>query len=166
MPTLRIVLDPEREGLGIPGLTEAVADGTVIELSDDTEIVVTCLPDGMAPGPDGRKRASIALAFTLPTGHLVVAQTSWRLFATAYASLLGKLGEPDMPGMRIEYPDEGRAIEFAESAEPFVQCGHCNWRLDGKNTKESAEYLMREYDRHYRKKHRGIPPPPPFPGRN
>lgn len=155
MPELRIVLDPEAEGLGVE------YDGELIHLGDDAEVVITGLPDGMSSG-----RASMAFAFKLPSGDLVVAETSWRLFATAYNAFLGKFGEPDYAGMRFELPDEGRAIELVASEKPFVQCGNCSWRLDGENTEASVEHLVREYERHYRKRHRGIPPPPPFPDRN
>jgi hypothetical protein len=155
MPSLRIVLDPEAEGLGIE------YEGELIHLGDDAEIVISGLADGMQSG-----KPSMVFAFKLPNGDLVAAETSWRLFGTAYNAFLGKFGEPDYPGLRIEMPTEGRAIELVKSDEPFVQCGRCGWRLDGSNTKESVEHLMREYERHYRKKHRGVPPPPPFPGRN
>lgn len=159
MSELRIVIDPELEGLGIE------YEGKLIHLADDAEIVISGLPDGMEAGPDGKTRASMVLAFKLPNGDLVVAETSWRLFATAYHSFLAKFGEPDLPGMQINL-EPGRTIEFVASEKPFVQCGSCKWRLDGENTEESVEHLMREYDRHYRKKHRGVPPPPPFPNRN
>lgn len=164
MPELRIVLDPEQQGLGL-----APDEGReLIHLGNDAEIVITGLPDGMGGGPDGKKRPSMALAFKLPSGDMVLAETSWRLFATAYNAFLGKFGEADYPGMRIEMPDDDRALEFVASEEPFIQCGHCNWRLDGKNTRESVEHLVREYERHYRKKHPriAVPPPPPFPGLN
>lgn len=162
MAGLRIVLEPERDGLGM-----APSDGCeLIHIADGADVVVSCLPDGMAEGPDGKKRASVALAFKLPDGDMVIYEASWRLFAFAYATLLGRLGEPDLVGMRLEIPDENRTVEFVASEEPFVQCGSCGWRLDGKNTKESVGHLVREYERHYRKKHRGIPPPPPFPEHN
>ena len=162
MPEFHIVLDPERTGLGM----EPAPGRELIHLADDAEIVVTGLLDGMEPDADGKKRPSMAFAFKLPSGDMVLAETSWRLFATAYNAFLGKFGEADYPGMRIEMPDEGRAIDFVASKEPFIQCGSCKWRLGGKNTKESIEHLVREYERHYRKKHRGILPPPPFPERN
>lgn len=157
MPEIRIVLDPERDGLGI------AYDGELIHLGNDAEIVITGLPDGMSSG-----KASMAFAFKLPSGDLIVAETSWRLFATAYNAFLGKFGEAELDGMRIEMPDDGRALEFVESDEPFIQCGHCRWRIDGKNTRESVEHLVREYERHYRKKHPrlSVPPPPEFPGLN
>lgn len=155
MASVRIVLEPEQFGLGIE------YDGQLIHLSDDAEIVVTGLPDGMQGG-----RPSMAFAFKLPTGDLVIAETSWRLFASAYQAFLGKFGEPDLAGMRVEIPEDGRQLEFVKSDEPFVQCGSCAWRLDGKNTRESVTHLVREYERHYRKKHRGVPAPPPFPERN
>lgn len=155
MPSLRIVLEPEQLGLGLE------YTGQVIHLGDDAEIVITGLPDGMQGG-----KPSMAFAFKLPNGDLVVAETSWRLFASAYLAFRAKFGEAEFEGMRFEMPDEGRAIELVASEKPFVQCGSCSWRLDGENTGASVTHLMREYERHYRKKHRGITPPPPFPERN
>lgn len=162
MPELRIVLDPERQGFGIE------YEGQVIHLGNDAEIVITGLPDGMAPGPDGKQRASMAFAFKLPNGDLVVAETSWRLFAAAYSAFLGKFGEPDLAGMRVDLPDEGRTLEFQASEKPFVQCAQCGWRLDGENTRASVEHLTRELVRHWRKKHPRLkmPPIPEFPGLN
>lgn len=155
MAVLRIVLNPEAEGLGIEYA------GELVHLGDDAEIVISGLSNGMQSG-----KPSMAFAFKLPSGDLVVAETSWRLFGTAYNAFLGKFGEPEYEGMRIEMPTEGRAIALVKSEKPFVQCGNCGWRLDGENTKASVEHLVREYERHYRKKHRGIPAPPPFPERN
>lgn len=160
MASLRLVLDPEREGLGI------AYSGDLVHLADDAEIVITGLHDGMQATDGNPSRASMALAFKLPSGDLVIAETSWRLFASAYHAFLGKFGEPDMSGMRVEIPEDGRTLEFVSSEKPFVQCGECGWRLDGVNTEASVEHLVREYERHYRKKHRGIPSPPPFPERN
>lgn len=155
MPELRIVLEPEQLGLGIE------YTGELIHLGDDAEIVITGLPDGMQSG-----KPSMMFAFKLPNGDLVAAETSWRLFATAYHAFRGKFGDAEVEGMRIELPDEGRAIELVASEKPFVQCGSCAWRLDGENTEASVAHLMRQYEGHYRKKHRGINPPPPFPEHN
>ncbi len=171
VPRLLIVLDPEKEGLGVP------YTGELIRLGDDVEFVVTGLPDGMAAGADGKKRASIAFAFPLPNGDLVIAETSWRLLSTAYHAFLGKFGEADLGGdFRIEMPDakEGpRALEFVASEKPFVICGECarvgrEWRRDAEGTKESVDQMIEELYRHYRKKHPRLPLPPipEFPGLN
>lgn len=155
MPELRIVLDPDQLGLGIE------YEGQLIHLGDDAEIVITGLPDGMTSG-----KPSMAFAFKLPNGDLVVAETSWRLFATAYSAFLGKFGDPDLDGMEIK--SDEHHIEFHASEKPFVQCGQCGWRLDGENTRASVEHLTREIVRHWRKKHPRLemPPIPEFPGLN
>src|SRR5579864_7801340 len=97
MPSLRIVLDPEREGLGFD-----VSQKEVIHLTNDAEIVVSGLPDGMVGG-----KPSMMFGFKLPDGRVVIAETSWRLFAAAYKAFAGKFGQEDTAGIAIEYDPTG-----------------------------------------------------------
>jgi hypothetical protein len=72
--------------------------GALIDLSDDSTIVVTGFEHGMESGAP-----SVALGFKLPDGRVVLAQTSWRLFAMAFHALAGKFQTPypDLVGTAI-----------------------------------------------------------------
>lgn len=134
MPVLRIVLEPEELGLGI------AYDGELIHLGDDAEIVITGLKEGMQSDGDNPARPSMAFAFKLPNGDLVIAETSWRLFATAYHAFLGKFGEADLPGMQIEFPDDpGRMVDVRSET-----CHHTDTQLESRSTngsKSSTRWL-------------------------
>lgn len=112
-------------------------------------------------------KPGIHITFRTEKGHLIVAQTTWRLFSSVYRAFAERYGEDfDAAGMRV-VTDEHH-IEFVQSDKPFVQCGHCKWQLDGENTRESIDHLLREMERHYKKRHPKLkmPPRPDFPGLN
>jgi hypothetical protein len=160
MASIHIILDPED-----PKTKPIEYTGKLIHLSDDAEIHISGLPDGMV-GEDGSKKPSIMIAIKLPENDdLVVVETSWRLFSSAFHAFYGKFGEAHMEGMRLE-TDEGGPMEFVASEKPFILCNQpgCGWRIDGESTQASMLHIWREYFRHYKKRHPKVevPPPPPM----
>lgn len=79
MPSLTIKLDVDRNG-GFSAINrlEHTGEGKdLIHLTDDAQLEVGTLRGGMASGKD-----SCAFCFTLPSGDVVVAETSVELFLT------------------------------------------------------------------------------------
>jgi hypothetical protein len=150
VPSLRIVLDPERQGLGLN------ADPSrTIHLGDDAEIVVSGLPDGMVGG-----RPSMMFGFTLPDGRVVIAETSWRLFAAAYKAFAGKFGQDDTAGLALEYDPTGAGARVRldlvdDDAPQFFECVLCGHRVEQPPGVEGAQKLAQWIHRHFREKHPG-----------
>ena|SRR5579864_8241733 len=152
MPSLRIVLDPEREGLGFD-----VSQKEVIHLTNDAEIVVSGLPDGMVGG-----RPSMMFGFKLPDGRVVIAETSWRLFSAAYMAFAGKFGveKPDASGISLEYDATGagqrvRLDLLPDDAPQFFECELCGARIEKDPGIEGAHEIAQWVHRHFREKHPG-----------
>lgn len=152
MASLRVVLDPERQGQGL-GLD--VDPETLIHLADDAEIVITGLQGGMQSG-----KPSMAFAFTLPDGRAVIAETSWRLFALAFWRFAERFGEekPDLSGMAVEYDSTGAGDKVRLDLKPddqpqWFQCELCGARVDAPPGEEGARKIAGWVHRHYREKH-------------
>jgi hypothetical protein len=149
MPSLRIVLDPERDGLGFD------ADPADIIHLPDTEIVISGLRDGMANGA-----ASMMFGFKLPDGRVVIAETSWRLFAAAFKAFAGKFGGDDTTGISLEYDATGagdrvRLDLIADDAPQFFECELCGSRTEEPPGVEGAQKIAQWVHRHFREKHPG-----------
>lgn len=102
--------------------------GELIDLGDDDTIVLTGLPNGMQSGAP-----SVALAFKLPDGKVVIAQTSWRLFATGFHQLAGRFDTPypDLKGMDIVVDSTRTTTEIVGDDEPqWMECVFCGERQD------------------------------------
>lgn len=153
MPSLRIVLDPERTGLGLD-----VHPSKVIHLAGDGEIVVSGLSDGMTSGAP-----SMMFGFKLPDGRVVIAETSWRLFAAAFKAFAGKFGTDDVAGIALEYDPDGSGqrvlLELRADDQPqFFQCELCGDRIDERAGVEGAKRIAQWAHRHFREKHPGHAP--------
>lgn len=144
MPEIRIVLDPEKTGLGI----EPDPWRARVMLPPETEVVVTGLPDGTSGG-----MPVVMFAMKMPSGDLVMLEMTWRLFSSVYHAFLGRFGEPEMAGMQVGIDD--RTVQIVASDKPFVQCGECEWRLEVEDTEEEAARMILEYEAHYQGKHSG-----------
>ncbi len=73
-----------------PDLAGRIDDGSIIHLGDDDVIGLASLEGGMTSG-----LPSVAFRFDLPDGRTVVAETSWRLLATACRALAARYGWPE-----------------------------------------------------------------------
>lgn len=149
------------------GVQELIDSGQVVHLADDAEIVVSGLEGGMQSGAP-----SVVLGFRLPDGKVVMAETSWRLFATAFHALAGRFGTtyPDMQGMEILTGGEGtgspsKLVIVPDEALRFVQCELCGARKEfppeaetGRSQEEVLEPARWLY-RHFREKHPSWAPP-------
>jgi hypothetical protein len=146
------------------GLSELDDGSPMIFLDDDesAEIIVTGLKNGMVSGAP-----SVALGFKLPTGETVVAQTSWRLFATAFHALAGKFGTayPEMQG--VELLHDGKAGISSYQIIPddqlrFVQCEHCGSRQEFAPESEGGQPFEPIWwlHAHYREDHPDLTAPP------
>lgn len=139
MPSLRIVLDPERDGLGL-----GVSDPKdIVHLAADAEIVVSGLPDGMVGG-----RPSMMFGFKLPDGRVVIAETSWRLFAAAYKAFAGQFGD-DTAGLALEYDATGagqrrpaRPDRRRRAAVLRVRAVRCPRRGAARRRRRSPDHAM------------------------
>lgn len=169
MPSLSIRLDPagafndllraETEA----DIDRAREEGKLIHLGDDAEMVVTGITGGMQSGAP-----SVMLGLKLPDGKVVIAETSWRLFATAFHSLAGKFGTayPDMTDMDLLHDGGTAGAEHykivPDNEERFAQCEHCGERetfvgeeVEGSQPFEPMWWL----NAHYAEKHPGISAP-------
>lgn len=149
-PVLRIVLDPERDGLGLDA-----HPSNVIHLAGDAEIVVSGLPDGMVGG-----KPSMMFGFKLPDGRVVIAETSWRLFAAAFKAFASKFGQDDTTGISLEYDATGagqrvRLDLVADDAPQFFECELCGARTEEPPGVEGAQKIAQWVHRHFREKHPG-----------
>lgn len=79
MPHLTMRLDVDRHG-GFEALKDITdtEDERIIHLTDGAKLEIGTLRGGMKSGKD-----SVAICFTLPDGHVVVAETSAELFVAA-----------------------------------------------------------------------------------
>lgn len=152
MPSLRIVLEPERDGLGL-----GIDPARIIHLSNDAEIIVTGLPDGMAGGAP-----SMAFAFKLPDGRAVIAETSWKLFSAAYMAFAGKFGDkaPNAAGIDLEYDATGAGqrvrVHLQDDELPqWFECEICGARTEEPPGVDGAQKITQWVHRHFREKHPG-----------
>lgn len=166
MPSLRIVLDPEEAGGIGEEFAQAVRDGTLIHLANDAEIVMSGLADGMSSG-----KPSVMFGFKLPDGQVVMAETSWWLFATAFWAFAARFGQGDAKG--AVFPDgEGKAIEFgkgeqrvrlelqADDAPQWFECELCGARYDATEPGvKGAEQVVAWIADHFEKEHPDWPSP-------
>ncbi len=153
MPSLRIVLNPEQDGLGL-GVSDPAE---VIHLGNEAEIVISGLPDGMVGG-----KPSMMFGFTLPDGRVVIAETSWRLFSAAYMAFAGKFGveTPDASGLSLEYDATGGGqrvrLDLIPDDQPqFFECELCGARTDELPGVDGAQRIAQWVHRHFREKHPG-----------
>lgn len=160
MPSLRIILEPEQQGIG-DNFQRAALDGTLIHLGDDAEVVVSGLERGMASGAP-----SMMFGFALPDGRCVIAETSWRLFSAAYMAFAGKFGvdQPDASGITLEYDATGggqrvRLDLIADDAPQFFECQVCGDRVDEPAGVDGAVRITQWVHRHFREKHPTSPVP-------
>lgn len=150
MPELTILLPGHRSEL----LAAAVEADKLTQLNQDAEMQITGLPDGMQSG-----KPSVAFVFELPDGTVLFAETSWRLFATAFWSLASSFGDerPSMAGGAVEYDVDGSGrkvqVEITESGTPFAQCELCGERKDFNSGED--EKVAQWLHRHFREKHPG-----------
>ena len=156
MLSLRIVLDPERDGLGL-----GVSDPReVLHLADDAEIVISGLPDGMQSG-----KPSMMFGFALPDGRVVIAETSWWLFATAFQAFAARFGaEPDSAGKAIEYDATGAGAKVhldlqADDLPNTFQCELCGEQREEPPGQEGTTAILQFIHRHFREAHPDWPVP-------
>lgn len=140
-----------------------IAGGELIHLANDAEIIVSGLEGGMQSGAP-----SVCLGFKLPDGKVVMAETSWRLFATAFHALAGRFGTayPDMQEMDILHSDgKGgpvtRTTMLSPDALQFAECEHCGERREFAPASEgqTPEAMYRWLHDHYVEKHPEVPAP-------
>jgi hypothetical protein len=62
----------------------------IVHLGNDTTIGMAALEAGMTSG-----RLSVAFRFDLPDGRPVLAETSWRVLATAVRGIAARYGWPE-----------------------------------------------------------------------
>lgn len=163
MNTMRIVLDPESQGLGFD--LDGPNDPKLIHLAN-TELVVSGLKDGMASGSP-----SIMFGFKLPDGKIVIAETSWKLFAAAYAAFAGKFGlevpegmRADLAGIELEHeePVTGQRVHLnivGDDQPQWFECEICGKRIEQPPGKEGTTKIRQWVHRHYREHHPEWPPP-------
>lgn len=97
--------------------------GTIIDLGTEGNIILSGFKDGMTSGAP-----SIVMGFKLPDGKVVIAQTSWRLFATAFHALAGKFGTPypDLEKMELLHTGLGSTMTIvADDEERYMICALC-----------------------------------------
>lgn len=83
MPVLQVILEGD-------GCWPDLPEKNVLHLKEDAHFAVAALEGGMVSG-----LPSLTFRIDLPDGQVVILETSWRLFHTAYMALRAKLGEPD-----------------------------------------------------------------------
>lgn len=97
--------------------------GTLIDLSPDGSIILAALEDGMVSGAP-----AIIMGFKLPDGKVVLAQTSWRLFASAFHALASKFGTPypDLKEMELLHPGVGSSMTIVgDDEDRYMICVAC-----------------------------------------
>lgn len=127
-------------GANAEQLAEMRARGEVIDLGDDDTIMLTGLPHGMQSGAP-----SVMLAFKLPDGKIVMAQTSWRLFATGFHQLAGRFNTPypDLTGMDLLVEATGTATEIIGDDElQWMSCGVCGKREEFAPQSEGTQPMV------------------------
>lgn len=86
MPSLRVMMDVETTGFDV---LKGVDPDDVIHLEEGARIEVGALAGGMVSG-----KPSVAFAFRLPDGKVVVAETSLALLLSTGDALKARYGDP------------------------------------------------------------------------
>lgn len=143
MPHLVIDLDGESMArLLSPGgelPTDLIERGDIIVLGDDAEIVVNGMENATQSGAPG-----VVVGFALPDGRRVVAQLTWRLFATCFHSLAGKFGTPypDLKDMELIHGGAGSGMKYelvGDDDPRYMECQVCGERREFASQNESAD---------------------------
>lgn len=159
MPALHIHLDGEGAWPDLAGRDD------VIHLADAARFEMGGLAGGMQSGA-----ASVAFRLDLPDGRVVVAETSWRLFAMAFHAFAARFGaQPDAAGMELHTDLTGhggmtRLDVLPDGTPGFVLCELCGERresseFEGATEIEQQDAMLKWLVRHFKEKHPDWTPP-------